>query len=74
MPDSGIRLQTVFLIQKLKSALLINGIYNLKLAAQVLILSLLQTGMLCSELRETPGGQEQPRLELVLPSCWNLPV
>lgn len=74
VPDSGIRLQTVFLVQKLKAALLINGVCNLKLAAQVLILSPLQIGTLCSEPRETPGGQEWPRLVLALPSCWNLPV
>lgn len=71
---SRFRDQTLFLVQKLKAALFISGICNLKLAAQVLTLSLLQIGTLCSEPREIPGGQEQPRLELALPSCWNLPV
>lgn len=74
VPDSGIRLQTLFLVQKLKAALLINGIFTLRLAAQVLILSPLQIGTLCSEPRETLGGPEQPRLVLALPSCWSLPV
>jgi len=37
VPHSGVRLRTLFLVQKLKAAFLIDGVCNLKLAAQILM-------------------------------------